>query len=177
MTTPTIYTPGTVLAVRGSGWTGNLIRAGAALLGKPNLSAHIAVVHHTDAKGTTWAISGQPGGVGWEDTARYLADPWTITNADQPLTPTQASGIATTMETLIGTGYDWDAIAADAEAAFGIILPGWDPSWHGTVPGHVVCSSIAAYAYAKKAAACPKGDRGVTPGDWDQFIIRRGWET
>jgi len=85
--------------------------------------------------------------------------------------------VCKTMEALIGTAYDWDAIAADAFSALRIRMPGWSPSWHGTVPGHAVCSSLAAYAYIRAGLACPAGDRGVTPAGWDQFILTRAWET
>jgi hypothetical protein len=56
-------------------------------------------------------------------------------------------------------------------------LPGWDPSWHGTVPGHLVCSSAAAYAYGKAGLPRPPGDRACQPAGWDTFILTRGWET
>lgn len=168
--------PGTVLAVRTSGRPAWWIRLGAALHDRPNLSNHIAVVHHKDAKGTLWGIEGRPGGVGWADCSAYLSSPWTVTNADQPMTPGQRDAVCDTMEGLLGTAYDWSAIIADGMADLGMTVPGWDPSWHGTVPAHVVCSSSAAYAYAKAGARCPAGDRLVQPGDWDSFIISRAWE-
>jgi hypothetical protein len=80
------------------------------------------------------------------------------------------------MEALIGVAYDWRAIAADAFTSFHLRLPGWDPQWRGTVPAHVVCSSLAAYAYAKAGLPCPAGDRSVTPGDWDSFVLTKAWE-
>jgi len=80
----TAVQPGDVLAVRGGGLAGKLIRLGAAFRGQPNLDAHIAVVHHTDEHGTVWALEGRPGGVGWRDAKAYLASPWTVTNAGQP---------------------------------------------------------------------------------------------
>ena len=171
--------PGTVLATRTpGGWRTPQwwIRFGAAVKDKPNLANHIAVPHHQDAHGTWWGIEGRPGGVGWVDCSRYLADPATITNKGQPLTTAQRAGICAAMEKLLGGPYDWAAIVADAEADLGIHMPGWDPSWHGSVPGHVVCSSAAQYAYLKAGAEAPEGDRGTQPADWVSFILRHGWQ-
>jgi hypothetical protein len=166
---------GLVLVTRGGGIAAVMIRFGAALRGRPNLSNHVAVVHHTDPHGTTWAIEGRPAGVGWADAGPYLASAWTLTNAAQPMTPAQGAGIAATMQALLGTPYDWEAIAADAAATFGLTLPGWDQTWKGVVPGHVQCASAAAYALAKQGMAHPGGDRACDPGAWDQFILTRGW--
>jgi hypothetical protein len=167
--------PGVVLVIRTSGWAAETIRIGAALAGKPNLANHVAVVHHTDAGGTTWCVEGRPGGVGWVDARAYLASQWTMTNAAQPFTAAQGTQIATTMQALLGTPYDWDAICADALTDLGLTMPGWDPDWHGTVAGHLVCSSAAQYAYAKAGLARPGGDRGCQPADWSAFILTRAW--
>ena len=168
--------PGDVLAVRSTGWPGRLIRLGAALRDTPNLDNHIAVVHHTDAKGTIWVYEGRPGGVAQQDATAYLNSRWTITNAAQPKTDAQRAAVTATMDALFGTAYSWDAIAADAATDLGMTLPGWDPSWHGTVPGHVVCSSLAAYGYTKAGLACPPGERGCQPAAWTTWIITRAWE-
>ena len=168
--------PGDVWAVRTSGRPAWWIRIGAALRDEPNLSNHVLVPHHQDAAGTWWAIEGRPGGVGWVDCSLYLESPWLITNAAQPKTSIERRSVCATMEALLGTAYDWSAIVADGMADLGFRVPGWDPSWHGTVPAHVVCSSSAAYAYAKAGLPCPKGDRLVQPADWDSFIINRAWE-
>jgi hypothetical protein len=168
--------PGDVLAVRSGGWTGRLIRFGAALRDQPNLDSHIAVVHHRDAGGVLWVVEGRPGGVGWRDATAYLSSRWTLTNAAQPKTAKQRAAVCGTMTALITTGYDWAAITADAATDLGMHLPGWGPFWHGTVPGHVVCSSLAAYGYAKAGLACPPGERGCQPADWDTWILQRGWE-
>jgi hypothetical protein len=172
----TALQPGDVLVVRSGGLAGTMIRLGAALRGRPNLSNHVCVVHHADGKGTTWAVEGRPGGVGWVDARRYLASPWTLDNRAQPKTAAQRQAVCTVMEAMLGTPYSWDAIAADALDDLGLHLPGWDPSWHGTVAGQVVCSSAAQYAYAKAALARPPGDRDCQPADWDQFILTRAWE-
>ena len=176
MTAVTAVLPGDVMAVRTGGRPAWWIRLGAALHGEPNLSNHIAVADHVDGKGTLWGIEGRPGGVGWVDCSLYLRSPWTVTNAHQPMTDAQRQSVCATMKGLLGTAYDWEAIIADGMADLGMKVPGWDPSWHGTVPAHVVCSSSAAYAYARAGLACPRGDRLVQPGDWDEFIISQAWE-
>jgi hypothetical protein len=173
---PAQVKPGTILCTRSTGAGGWWIRFGAALRNKPNLSNHVAVAHHTDKAGTLWCIEGRPGGVGWKDAKGYLADKWTVTNVGQPLTETQRYDIAVAMEALIGTAYDWESIAADALADLGMHLPGWDAKWNGEVAGQVVCSSAAAYAYAKAHAPHPPGDRGCQPADWNEWIHTRGWE-
>ena len=173
---PAKLEPGTILVTRSNGFAGFMIRFGAAISNKPNLGNHVAVVHHTDKEGTVWCIEGRPGGVGWKDARGYLASRWTMTNAAQPLTETQRYEIAVAMEALIGTGYAWDAIAADALSSLGMHLPGWDQKWSdGEVAGQVVCSSAAAYAYGKATAPHPEGDRGCTPSDWSAWILTTGW--
>ena len=168
--------PGDVLAVRSTGWAGRLIRLSAALRDQPNLSNHIAVVHHRDTRGTLWALEGRPGGVGWRDTRDYLASRWTLTNTAQPKTGAQRDTVCVTMETMIGTAYDFEAIAADAGHAFGLDTA-WLPDFKtGQVPGHVVCSSLAAYAYSKSGLAHPPGnDRTIEPADWDTWITTQAW--
>jgi hypothetical protein len=170
--------PGDILAVRGGGTTGKLIRLGAALRGQPNLNAHIALMHHTDTHGTHWLLEGRPGGVGWRDATDYLKSPWTITNPGQPKTDAQRAAVCKTTEAMIGTAYDWEAIAADAAGAFGLDHV-WEPGWNGQVPGHVVCSSLAAYAYTKAGLGRPSqalDGRGVTPADWTTFIFTHGYQ-
>lgn len=169
--------PGDILAVRGTAWTSRMIRLGAALRDTPDLSNHIAIVHHLDGNGTLWCLEGRPGGVGWRDAKAYLSSRWTLTNAEQPKTEAQRQAVCKTAEAMIGTAYDWSAIAEDAAAALGLKRI-WAEKESGQVPGHVVCSSLAAYAYDKAglAAPFPMDFRHVTPGDWDGFIVTRGWE-
>jgi hypothetical protein len=175
--------PGDVLTVRSSvpaGW-GRVrspawwIRLGSALHNAPDLSNHVAVAHHADEHGTLWCIEGRPGGAGWRDARPYLESPYTLDNAAQPKTEAQRLAVCATMEALIGAAYDWQAIVADGFTDLGWRLPGWDPSWRGTVPVQVVCSSAAAYAYAKAGLPCPAGERGCQPADWDRFILARAW--
>lgn len=174
-----VLKPGVVLVTRSKGGVrsgGWWIRFSAAIQGKPNTSNHVAVVHHTDDKGTLWCLEGRPGGVGWKDARGYLADKWTLTNADQAISDDQGAEIAKLMEAMIGTKYDWQSIAGDALATFGWQLPGWDTKFKdGQVAGQVVCSSAAVYAYAKAAAKHPEGGRGCTPADWAAWIMTKGW--
>jgi hypothetical protein len=166
--------PGDVLAVRTGGMAASLIRFGAALRGEPNLDNHIAVVHHADRAGTTWCIEGRPGGVGWRDARAYLASPWTVTTAAEPKTGLQRQAVCEALEAAIGTPYDWKGIAADAAQA--IHLPDlWQEKWDGQVPGHVVCSSLAAWAYMKAGLAYPVASdlERTTPADWTRMCIIR----
>ena len=121
---------------------------------------------------------GRPGGVGWRDTRDYLTSSLTLTNSAQPKTQAQRDAVCDTMTALITTGYDWAAIAADTEHAFGLSTA-WLPDFRtGQVPGHVVCSSLAAYAYSKNGLTHPPGkDRQITPADWDTFILTQAWNT
>jgi hypothetical protein len=166
---------GDVLLARSGGAAGWWIRFGSALRDKPNLANHVAVVHHTDPNGTVWCIEGRPGGTGWRDARSYLASPWLLTNAGQLKTPAQREAVAAAMTALVGTPYDWEAIVADAATDLGWELPGWDPTWHGTVPAHVLCSNAAAWAYAKAGLPRPAGERASQPADWAQFILTRAW--
>jgi hypothetical protein len=168
--------PGDVLAIRTGGWEAWWIRFGSGIQGKPNLSNHIAVTHHVDANGVMWAIEGRPGGVGWVDATQYLKSPGLLTNVDQPKTDLQRATVCDTMKALLGTPYDWQAIVVDGSEDVGIKVPDWSPDWKtGEVPGHVVCSSAADYAYFKAGLACPVHGREVQPSDWDAFILGKGW--
>lgn len=167
--------PGTVLVTRSGGFAAFMIRLGAAIRGWPNLSNHVAVVHHTDATGTVWCIEGRPGGVGWRTATTYLKSSWTLTNAAQPFSDAQGAAIAKQMEALLGTAYDWEAIAADALEDLGMTLPGWDARFRGDVAGQLVCSSAAAYAYGKATVPHPAGDRGCQPAGWSAWCLTKGW--
>lgn len=166
--------PGDLLVTRSQGTGGFLIRLGAALRDRPNMVNHVAIVHHTDANGVTWCIEGRPGGVGWRDASDYLRSPYTVTNASQHKSPAQRVRVANGAVALLGTPYDWEAIAQDAAGAFGLDHV-WQLRWGGTVPGHVVCSSLAAWLYADANLGHPSGDREVTPADWLALWIERDW--
>lgn len=183
MDSATTLLPGDVVCVRTTGFAGLLIRLGAALLDRPNMRNHVAIVHHRDAAGVLWGVEARPGGVGWVDMDNYLASPFTISNAEQPKTDEQRTAIAQAAESMLQTPYDWTAIAADAMKAIRA-----DRLWQaksygeGQVPAQVVCSSLADYLYAKVGLANPgmvDGDavRFTTPADWDLFIETEAWRS
>jgi hypothetical protein len=177
MTQPEVL-PGDVIAVRTGGWAGRLIRFGAAIHDTANLSNHIAIVHHRDIEGTLWCIAASPGGVGQQDATTYLNSKWTITNAAQPKTQAQRVAVCATMTAMLGTPYDWAQIATDAGNDFGLGTAWKRDFTTGQIPTHVVCSSLAAYAYSKNGLPHPTGpDRALQPSDWSAFILTRGWET
>lgn len=173
--------PGDVLLTRGSAWTSRLIRFGAALLGRPNISNHCIVFHHFDELGVPWGIEARAEGVGWIDLTRTLKSRWLLSNADQPKTPADRAFICAAVEAAIGTPYDWGAIAADALQALRI-----DHLWRakefpedGRLPYGTVCSALADWAYERVGLENPGGNgatRLTTPADWDAFVITRAWE-
>lgn len=179
--------PGDVLLVRIPGrhiWTriaSEAIRLGAELEREPTTWTHVIVADHRDAAGTFWGIQGQPDVVGWVDLAPYLTDPVTLTNAAQPKTNVQRGEICAAMQALLGRAeYDWAAIAEDAAIALATaehVAPLWRAAdhWGPGVPGHVVCSSAADFAYTRAGLASPGGARWVTPGDWAVFIEAGRW--
>lgn len=172
--------PATVLVMSGSPYLPEqAIEIGAIIDGEP-AAEHVAIVHHTGPAGVLWGLEGRPGGVGWVDCAKYVEHPMTIANTGQPLTDEVRMGIAVIMEAMLGTPYDWAAIIEDG----GQILPrkfGLPDIWHekvdGKLPGHIVCSSLAAYGYDRKAQPCPSPNdyRHVTPADWAKFIIENNY--
>ncbi len=168
---------GDVWSVRTTGWAARLIRFGAALGGQPNLDNHVVVVHHQDANGRWWGLEGRPGGVGQVDLARYLHNPYTVTNAGQPKTDAQRYGIAVGAEALLGTPYDWVGIAADGMDAIGAGHL-WAQNWNGLgPPAHVVCSSYAAWLNELHGLERPvrRSARGTTPADWTAFDLEHGY--
>lgn len=169
--------PGDVLLTRSPGiWT-RLIRLGAALRDEPNLDSHVAIAHHVDASGTLWCLEGRPGGAGWRDASAYLASPWTVTNSAQAKSTQQRDAVCKTAEAMTGTQYAWSAIIEDAGLAFGL-KDIWAKKADGQVPGHIVCSSLAAYAYDRAGLAAPEPSdfRHVTPGDWLSFVITHHYQ-
>jgi hypothetical protein len=169
--------PGDLLCVRSPGLAGKLIRIGEEMASQPGLANHVAIVHHLDAHGTCWTLEGRPGGVGWRQADDYLKSPYTVTNIGQPKTLTQRSAVCKTAEAMIGTAYSWEAIAADAGMAFGL-KDIWAEKVNGTLPGGIVCSSLAAYAYDRNSLAAPNpADYAhVTPADWVALIMEHGWD-
>jgi hypothetical protein len=173
-----------VLAVRTTGMFARLIRLAEALEDEPNTCNHIAVVHHFDPQGRPWVIAGQPGGVGEADARLLISDRWTVNNCGQPGRTTAArQRVAQRAAAMLGTPYDWEAIEDDAIRAFAPYAKEiWDRDWTSPAgrqlaPGHVVCSSFAAYLYDQEGWDHPEQvkDREITPGDWAQFMIEHGY--
>jgi len=166
--------PGDVLVIAGTSDISKVIEIGAVLAGAPAAS-HVAIYDHPG-----WVIEGRPGGVGWADATAYLRDPRTITNAAQPKTGKARVLICQLAVKLLGTPYDWEGgIAEDALKALRLPLL-WaskDPAT-GLVPGHVVCSSLAAWVYDRAGLAAPHPEdwQHVTPGDWAAFIAAAQWQ-
>ena len=54
----------------------------------------------------------------------------------------------------------------------------WSNDWHGQgPPGHVVCSSYAAWLYIHVGLDAPSGQRSVTPADWTDFSLTHRYDT
>ena len=175
-----ILQPADLVIVRTGGVAAKIIRFGEWLQRKPDEHNHVAMLHHVTVSGVAWFLEGRPGGLGWHierigDPGGYLSSKLTVTNAAQPKTTGQRAAVLADMERLIGKPYDWEAIEADAAAA--LHLPELWPKWGGVMPGHVVCSSSAAWAYEKGGLAGPEagGGRFVEPADWDVFITAGIW--
>lgn len=168
--------PGTVLAVRTSGFGADMIRFGAALIGASDLENHIAVLDHKTGD-TWWAVEGRPGGVGWADATAYLESPWTLSNQGQSLSTSQRDSICKTMRGLLGVPYDWTAIEQDGFRDLHIPEL-WAEKWHGVAPAHVVCSSVSTWAYMTNGADYPKqvDPAHIQPADWADFIILNGYQ-
>jgi hypothetical protein len=167
-----ILKPGDVLAVRGTATTDRLIQLGEDLEGKPNLSNHVAVMHHW-LNGVPWGLEGKPGGVGWRDLRGYITHSHLLlNNCGQPgRSDADRAWVAKQAQLMLGTAYDWEAIADDTLRAFGM-ADVWAKEWSGQAPGHVVCSSYAAFLYKSKGWARPAVDgRDCEPADWDDFIL------
>lgn len=168
---------GDVICTRNpKGWPAFLIRMGACLQDRPNITNHVIVAHHIDKAGTFWGIEGRADGVGYINLKSALAAPYTISNYQQPKTEEQRFVIAKAAEGLIGTPYDWRGIAQDAMEAIGA-QAWWDTKIDGKVPAQLVCSSLADWLYDYCGLPSPGGkfDRNVTPGDWAKFIIEEEW--
>lgn len=169
---------GDVLAVRTGGWASALIRFGEHLRGLPDGDNHVIVADHQDQAGVWWGVEGRPGGVGWADLRPYLNSRWTVSNADQPRTRRQRHAVAAAATQILGDPYDWGAIFADAMTDIGI--PDlFCQDWHGRGDhGHVVCSTVAAWAHDRAGIPRPdraQGGRFVQPADWTRFDLEKGW--
>jgi hypothetical protein len=181
--------PGDVLAV----WTGadlaqDLIRVGEALDGKPAVANHVIVVTHQDKLGRWMGIQGQPGGVGLADCTPFLSDVRTESNHDQPKPNDrgQLTNFLASAAKSLGIGYDWVGIAEDTLDAFQLtdLSAAIDPLWRwpsdsNLLPGHVVCSSLAAMLYDLPSVGWPHPDPGTErtcePADWWRWSQAQAW--
>lgn len=179
--------PGDIVAVLGSrGTFSKLIRFAAWLQRKPDHIDHVVIVTHQDAHGRWIGISGQPGGVAMCDVSRYLRDPLTNTNHDQPRPDDKgqnAAFLASCAQSL-GVSYDWVAVVGDTLNAFHLAdlsnelerLWRW-PTTSNELPGHVVCSSLAAMLYEHVGWAHPDlgSERVCLPADWAAWNEHQAW--
>lgn len=179
--------PGDVLAVTGGGLGGRLISIGQAIAGKPSLGTHVVIVTHRDQKGRWMGIEGRPGGVGPRDVTPYLADSRVKSNGLQPRPDDkgQLTAFLAGCVKSLGIAYDWTGIAEDIS---GVIVPDlsaaidhlwrW-PSDKGLLPGHVVCSSLAAMLYSLPQVGWAHPglghERVCEPADWWAWNDQELW--
>jgi hypothetical protein len=181
--------PGDVLAV----WTGqdlvaDVIRAGEALDGKPAVANHVVVITHQDQLGRWIGIQGQPGGVGLVDCTPFLSDTRTMSNHDEPRPDDhgQLTAFLASAAMSLGIAYDWVGIAEDTLDALHatdlskLIDPLWRwPADRNLLPGHVVCSSLAAMLYDLPSVGWAHPDLGAErtcePADWWRWAQARSW--
>jgi hypothetical protein len=181
--------PGDVLAV----WTGrgliqDAIRVGEALDGKPAVANHVVVITHRDGQGRWMGIQGRPGGVDLADCSPYLADALTMSNHDQPKPNDhgQLTSFLASAAKSLGIAYDWVGIVEDTLDACHIEdlsaainhLWRW-PTNHNLLPGHVVCSSLAAMLYDIPSVGWLHPDLGqerqCEPADWWRWSQSQAW--
>ena len=177
--------PGDVLAVwSGSSPWDNLIRAGEALRGLPAVANHVIVVTHQDTQGRWIGIQGQPGGVGLADCTQVLSSSYTRSNHAQLRLDDrrQYDRFLAGCAKSLGVAYDWVGIAEDAldDAHVPDLAAAIDPLWRwkpGQVPGHVVCSSLAAMLYGQVGWAHPDlgTERVCQPADWWKWSDGQEW--
>lgn len=174
---------GDVWAVDTTGLAADLIRLGEEVAGGAQPASHVVIVHHSDGRGRWWGVEGRPGGVGWADMAKYTGSRLASvarTDAALPRTPAQRRAVARAAEGLLGCGYDWiGGIAADCAFDLGARgLVRFLDRWWGwgnpadAAPGHVVCSSLAAWVHRHAGLPAPEGHPSpetVQPADWWAF--------
>jgi len=181
--------PGDILAVwTGQGLAEDLIRTGELMQGKPAIANHVVVITHRDKAGRWMGIQGQPGGVGPADCTPFLSDSRTRSNHYEPKPDDrgQLKAMLASAAKSLGIAYDWVGIAEDTFAALhaedlsALIDPLWRwPSQHNLLPGHVVCSSLAAMLYDLPSVGWAHPDLGnerqCEPADWWQWSQDRTW--
>lgn len=170
---------GDVICTReGKWWISAGIRLGARLMGLPAFVNHVIIVHHRDERGNWQGIEGRPGGVGWVDLTERLGAPLTNANTEQPKLEDQRFLIAKAAEALVNVPYDWTTIAEHTRVALRLRRQAVQEWPEHEVPGQVVCSSFADWAYEQVGLANPGGlslTRMTTPGHWDRFITNKEW--
>lgn len=175
--------PGDVWAVRTGGFFGWLIRLGTLirylLTGKrpigQDVNHVVIVIKETD--GVWWGIEGRPGGVGWVDLTNYITSPFTVTNYGQPKSDANRAAIITLVPQVLGTAYDWDAIMMAAATDLHLVdMFNADPTkWGTTVPGHIICSALAAWIYDHLGMKAPTEGPDTQPSDWVDFDRQHAW--
>ena len=183
-------TPGDILAVwTGQGLSQDVIRVAEALQGKPAVANHVVVITHQDQLGRWMGIQGQPGGVGPVDCTPFLSDVRTMSNHGEPK-PNDHGQLATFLASTaksLGISYDWVGIEQDVLDALHVedlseaIDPLWRwPSDHNLLPGHVVCSSLAAMLYDLPSVGWAHPDLGAErtcePADWWRWSETLAWQ-
>jgi hypothetical protein len=179
---------GDILAVvnRGRSWFGNLILFFEHLQHKPDIADHVVILTHQDELGRWIGIEGRPSGVGLVDATPYLSDTRTRSNHDQPKPGdgNLAVFLASCAKTL-GVDYDWVGMAADMFDAIHLQdlsedlarIYAW-PTENNVLPGHFVCSSLAAWLYKEVGWTHPNmgSERLCEPADWWVYSDTMGWE-
>jgi hypothetical protein len=178
--------PGDVLAVPGGGAGGWLVRLGQLIARKPSTEGHVVIVTHKDVQGRWIGIQGDPGGVALCDCTPFLDDSRISSNHQQPrLEGVRLTTFLAGAAKSLGIAYDWVGIAEDAALAVAPDLgPDIDRLWRwpsdkNILPGHVVCSSLAAMLYDLPAVGWAHPDLGTErvclPSDWDTWNRGEGW--
>ena len=166
--------PGDVLAV----WTDSV----------PAVANYVVILTHQDQMGRWIGILGQPGAVGLVDCTPYLSHTLTRSNHDQPR-PNDRDQFMTFLASAaksLGVAYDWVGLAEDTlderhvEDLSAAIDPLWRwPSNHNLLPGHVVCSSLAAMLYDLPSVGWAHPDLGpdrkCEPADWWWWSDTGAW--
>lgn len=170
-----------MLVVRDKTWLGRILRVGAGFDDSVNGWNHVVVASHRDCTGSFWGVEGKPSRVGEVVIDRRLVDRWSLANWQQPKTDRQREAIVEVVRGMLGRPYDWTAIVRDAMATIHAPLLWAMKGWGSNVgvPTHVVCSSLATYAYRQAGVPAPAGVEGggrwCTPWHWAQWVIREEW--
>jgi hypothetical protein len=178
--------PGDVLVVLATDSAfSDLIRFGARLEDKPDDIDHVIVVTHQDETGRWLGIQGHPGGVNVADVTPHLRVPSTRSNHAQPRDPAQLPRFLALCAKAFGIPYDWAAVTSDGLDALGLevvadVVDHWIWRWPlatDELPGHVVCSNLAAvlYAHVGWPRPCAGNERECAPCDWAEWIDRQSW--